>query len=60
MSTMTILLVVMVGLISKLRKESIMNLIYLIKLLKPKQNMGIKQIFKILINYTLVFINILV
>ena len=32
-----------VGLITKLSKESIMTLIYLIKLLKPKQNMGDKM-----------------
>ena len=32
----------MVDLITKLRKESIMTLIYLIKLLKPKQNIEIK------------------
>ena len=40
-----------VGLITKLSKESIMTLIYLIKLLKPKQNMRIKYVFKILINF---------
>ena len=39
----------MVGLITKLRKEIIITLIYLIKLLNPKQNMGIKSVFKILI-----------
>ena len=43
----------MVALITKLRKESIMTLIYLIKLLKPKQNLGIKLVLKILIKGTL-------
>ena len=32
----------MVGLITNLRKYSIRTLIYLIKLLKPKKNMGIR------------------
>ena len=35
-------LYLMVDLITKLSKKSIMTLIYLIKLLKPKQNMMIK------------------
>ena len=38
-----------VHLITKLSKERIMTLIYLIKLLKPKKNIGKNFVFKILI-----------
>ena len=43
----------MVGLIIKLSKERIGTLVYLIKILKLNQNIGIKGVFKILIKLIL-------